>query len=172
MGSGEWRVVGFVDSDEVHFHIGGAGPLDEPPGKGDEAALAQDDGQAAFAGIALPKGVGGDHTHTPAGFEQAIRTAIKGSAQVRRAAIGLVGDLQPAAVFVAEIAADLEPAHEGRISQHYIEAVVGEWRVASGEWLGFGEWGVGSGEWSVRFTTRYSQLATRHSTRYSPLATR
>lgn len=124
--SSELRVVGFVDGDEVYFHIGGAGPPDETAGKGDHAAFAKDDGQAAFAGIALPKGVGGDHAHAPARLEEIKDASVERCAEVGSATVRGIGGFQPVAVLVPEISTDYEATHEGRIAEHHIEAALGK----------------------------------------------
>ncbi len=135
-------MVGFVEGDEIHFHIGGAGPLDEAPGKGDGAALSEDHGEAAFARVALADGVGGDHAQAPAGFEQAVGAAIERRAQVRRAAVGRISHLQPVAVLVPKGTADFQAPHKRRIAEHDVKT--GEWQMAR-----FGEWRMANSEWFV-----------------------
>ena len=132
--SSEWRVVGFVDGNEVHFHIGGARPLDEAAGEGDDAALVQDDGQAAFAGIALPDGVGGDHSHAPAWLEETKDASVERCAEVSCAAVRGIGSFEPVAVFVAEVTTNFEATHEGWIAEDDVETAVSEWRMANSEW--------------------------------------
>jgi hypothetical protein len=46
------------------------GPFDKTARKSNAPALRQNDLQAAFAGIALSKSVGGDHAQPPAGLKQ------------------------------------------------------------------------------------------------------